>query len=89
MNAQLRMRSDIAFIVGMLGRYLSNPGIDHWKAAKRIMRYLHRTKDHMLIYQRSDHLEIVGYSDSDFTGSQDSKRSTLSYFYMLVGGAIS
>ena len=34
-------------------------------------------------------LEIIGYSDSDFVGCQDSRRSTLGYIYMLSGGAIS
>ena len=33
-------RPDIGFVVGMLGRYQSNPGLDHWKAAKKVMRYL-------------------------------------------------
>ncbi|KAL9254068.1 Retrovirus-related Pol polyprotein from transposon TNT 1-94-like protein [Drosera capensis] len=37
MYAQVCTRPDLAYIVGMLGRYLSNPGIDHWKAAKRVM----------------------------------------------------
>ncbi|RVW28588.1 Retrovirus-related Pol polyprotein from transposon TNT 1-94 [Vitis vinifera] len=40
MYSQVCTRSDIAYIVGMLGRYLSNPGMDHWKKAKRVMRYL-------------------------------------------------
>jgi len=30
------MRPDISFAVGMLGRYQSNPGLNHWKAAKSI-----------------------------------------------------
>ena len=89
MYAQVCTRPDIAFIVGVLGRYLSNPGVDHWKAAKRVMRYLKRTKDYMLTYRRSDRLEIIGYTDSDFAGCQDSKRSTSGYVYMLAGGAIS
>ncbi|KAI3463923.1 hypothetical protein Pfo_020586 [Paulownia fortunei] len=89
MYAQVCTRPDIAFIVGMLGRYLSNPGMDHWKAVKRVMRYLQRTKEYMLIYRRSDFLEIIGYSDSDFAGCQDSKRSTSGYIYLLAGGAIS
>ena len=63
--------------------------MNHWKAAKRVMRYLKRTKDHMLTYRRSDHLEIIGYSDSDFAGCQDSRKSTSGYIYMLAGGAIS
>ena len=89
MYAQVCTRPDIAFIVGMLGIYLSNPGMDHWKAAKRVMRYLQRTKEYMLTYRRSDQLEIIGYSDSDFAGCQDSRRSTSGYIYMLAGGAIS
>ncbi|KAH9688238.1 Integrase catalytic domain-containing protein [Citrus sinensis] len=89
MYAQVCTRPDIAFMVGMLGKYLSNPGMDHWKAAKRVMRYLQRTKEYMHTYRRSDQLEIIGYSDSDFAGCQDSRRSTSGYIYMLAGGAIS
>ncbi|XP_059597761.1 secreted RxLR effector protein 161-like [Vitis vinifera] len=89
MYAQVCTRPDIAYIVGMLGRYLSNPGIDHWRAAKRVMRYLQRTKEYMLTYRRLDQLELIGYSDSDFAGCQDSRRSTSGYIYLLAGGAIS
>ena len=53
------------------------------------MRYLKRTKDYMLTYRRSDILEIIGFSDSDFAGCQDSRRSTSGYIFMLAGGAIS
>ena len=53
------------------------------------MRYLQRTKDFMLTYKKSNQLEIIGYSDSDFFGCQDSRRSTTGYIYMLDGGAIS
>ncbi|KAL6318588.1 hypothetical protein AAG906_000666 [Vitis piasezkii] len=63
MYAQVCTRPDIAYIVGTLGRYLSNPG--------------------------SSHLEIVGYSDSDFVGCLDSRKSTSSYIFMLAGGPIS
>lgn len=89
MYAQVCTRPDISFIVGMLGRYLSNPGMDHWKAAKRVLRYLQRTKDYMLTYRKLDVSEIIGYSDSDFAGCQDSYRSTSGYIYLLAGGAIS
>ena len=40
MYAQVSTCSDIVYIVGMLGRYLSNPEMDHWRAIKRAMRYL-------------------------------------------------
>ena len=89
MYAQVCTRPDIVYIVGMLGRYLSNPRKDHWIAAKRVMRYLQRTKDYMLTYRKLDQLEIIGYSDSDFVGCLDSIKSTSGYIYLLAGGAIS
>ena len=88
MYAQVCTRSDIASIVGMLGRYLSNPGMDHWRAAKMVFRYLQRTKGYMFTYKRSDQIEIIGYSNSDFAGCQDCKRSKSGYIYLLDGGVI-
>ena len=89
MYAQVCTRPDIAFVVGMLGRYQSNPGVDHWKAAKKVMRYLQGTKDYMLMYRRTDELEVIGYSDADFAGCIDSRKSTSGYIFMLAGGAVS
>ncbi|WKA07370.1 hypothetical protein VitviT2T_025208 [Vitis vinifera] len=82
MYAQVCTRPDIAFIVNVLGRYLSNPGRDHWVDAKKVMRYLQRTKDFMLVYRRVDNLEVVGYSDSDFGGCSDDRKSTSGYIYV-------
>ncbi|RVW32009.1 Retrovirus-related Pol polyprotein from transposon TNT 1-94 [Vitis vinifera] len=51
MYAQVCTRLDIVFAVGMLGRYQSNPGMDHWKATKKVTRYLQGTKDYKLMYR--------------------------------------
>ncbi|KAL6316492.1 hypothetical protein AAG906_018195 [Vitis piasezkii] len=88
MYAQVCTCPNIAYVVGMLGRYLSNPGMIHWKAAKRVMRYLHRTKDFILTYRRSNHLDIIRYFDSDFVGCIDSRRSTFGYVFMLAKGVV-
>ena len=40
--------------------------MDHWKAAKKVMRYLQGTKDYMLMYRRANYLEVTGYLDVDF-----------------------
>jgi chaperone required for assembly of F1-ATPase len=63
--------------------------LDHWKAGKKVMRYMQDTKDYMLIYRRTDNLEVVGYSDADFAGCVDIMKSTSDYIFILVGGAIS
>ena len=67
----------------MLGRFQSNPGMEHWKAAKKFLRYLQETKDHMLTNKRSGHLKVIGYSNSDFVGCVDTRKSTLVYVFLI------
>ena len=89
MYAQTCPKPDISFAVGMLGRYQSNPGMDHWKAAKKVMRYLRGTKYYMLTFKRYDNLEVIGYTNLDSAGCVDSRKSTFGYVYLLAGAAIS
>ncbi|XP_042962567.1 secreted RxLR effector protein 161-like [Carya illinoinensis] len=89
MYAHVCIRLDIGFVVGLLGRYQSNPGLDHWKAAKKVLQYLQGTKDYRLTYRHTDRLEVVCYSDSDFVGFVDTKKSTSVYIFLLARGAIS
>lgn len=58
--------SEYTIIMRMLNKHLSNLGLNHWKATKRVIRYLHRTKNLMLTNQRFDHLEVIRYSNSNF-----------------------
>ncbi|KAM1561755.1 hypothetical protein ACFX1Z_004844 [Malus domestica] len=89
MYANICTRPDLAFIVGLLGRFQSNPGEAHWVAAKKVLRYLQRTKDFMLVYGRDDSLELVGFTDSDLAGDMDERKSTGGYIFKLNGGAVS
>jgi hypothetical protein len=52
------------------------------------MRYLQGTKDYGLTYRHTDHLKVVGYSDSDFARCIDSRKSTLGYIFLFARGAI-
>ena len=51
MYAMVCTRPDIAHAVGVLSRFMSNPGKEHWTAVKRVFRYLHGTSDYGLCYQ--------------------------------------
>jgi len=66
----------------MLSRYQSNSRRDHWKVVERILIYLQGTKNHMLIYRRTDDLKVIGYSDSDYVGCIDSRKSTFGYMFI-------
>jgi hypothetical protein len=41
------------------------------------------------MYRRSNELEVIGYSDSDFAGCIDTRKSTFVYLFMISQGAIS
>ena len=56
---------------------------------KKALCYLQGIKCLMLTYRRSDSLHIEGYSDSDFAGDVDDRKSTSGYVFTLAGGAIS
>uniref|UniRef100_A0A2N9ER43 Integrase catalytic domain-containing protein n=1 Tax=Fagus sylvatica TaxID=28930 RepID=A0A2N9ER43_FAGSY len=83
MYAMLCTRPDICFVVGLVNRFQSNPGPAHWKAVKRILRYLRGTADYMLCYQGRD-LRLRGYSDADWAGDLDERKSTSSYTFLLA-----
>ncbi|XP_074299962.1 secreted RxLR effector protein 161-like [Silene latifolia] len=56
---------------------------------KKVLRYLQGTKDYMLMFRRTENIEVVGYSDSDYAGCIDSRKSTSGYVFMLADGAAS
>ena len=43
----------------------------------------------MLTYRRTSNLEVVGYSDSDYAGCKDTRKSIFGYLFLLADGAIS
>jgi len=85
MYAQTCTRQNISFAVGMLSRYLRNPRLNYWKVAKKVLRYLKGTNNHMLTYRRFNHLEMIGYTNSNFVGFMDTRTSTFGYVYHLAG----
>ncbi|KAL0283902.1 UNVERIFIED_CONTAM: hypothetical protein Sangu_2860600 [Sesamum angustifolium] len=81
MYAQVCKHSDIAYITALLGKYFEKSSVGPLKCSQK------RTEN-CFTYQRIDQLEIIGYTDSNFVGCQDSMKPTSSYIYMLVMGAI-
>ena len=81
-------RPDIACTVNKLSRYTSNPGIDHWKAIVRVLRYLRFTRNYGLHYHRYPAV-VEGYSDANWISDMKDSKSTSGYVFTLAGAAIS
>ena len=93
MYATVCTRPDIAHEVGVLSRFMSNPGKEHWTAVKQVFKYLRGTSDYGLCYQGRLGLErmldIRGFVDVDWAGDLEQRRSTSGYVFSLFGGAVS
>ena len=68
MYAMVLTRSDISHALSVVSRFMSNPGIDHWRTVKWIMRYLRGTTEYGLLYGGSGNEGniLVGYIDMTF-----------------------
>ena len=60
MYAMLCTRPDVNLAVSLVGRYQSNPGMEHWTTVKNILKYLKRTKDMFLVYGGDEELVVMG-----------------------------
>ena len=80
-------RPDIAYAVGMLARFASKPNQSHWTAAKRMLRYLRGTDNLGILYKGES--EIQGYSDADWAGDTDDRKSTSGYLFLIAEGSVS
>ena len=61
----------------------------HFKAAKRVLRYIKGTVDFGIMFKKSENLKLVGYSDSDHAGSCDDMTSTSGYVFSFGSGCFS
>ncbi|KAM1744384.1 hypothetical protein ACFX11_011278 [Malus domestica] len=76
-------RPDILYVVGLVSRYMENPTTTHLKTAKRILRYLKGTVNFGLFYSSSDNYKLAGYSDSDWAGDSDDRKSTTGFVFFM------
>jgi hypothetical protein len=82
-------RPDITFAVNTVARYMQKPKVDHWNMVKKIMRYLIGTESFGILYKSAAVPgQLVIYSDADFAGDAETRRSTTGYTSLYSDGAI-
>jgi hypothetical protein len=89
MYLMVSTRPDLAAAVGLLSRFLNNPGEQHWIGVKKVFKYLQGTRKVGLEYRKGQGVILEGYTDSDWAGDLDSRRSTSAYVMMIGGTAVS
>ena len=76
-------RPDIAFVVGLCTRFNSAPQQAHLDGAHQIFRYLKGTVHLALLYRKGEMVVPTGFSDSDYQGDLDERRSTSVYAFSI------
>ena len=81
-------RPDIAHAVGVVSRYMANPGKKHWEAVKWLLRYLRGTSSTSLCFGEGN-VTLQGFVDADLGGDVDSSKSTSGNIYTIGGTVVS
>jgi hypothetical protein len=82
-------RPDLMYVVCLISRFMANPTEIHLQAAKRVFRYLKGTVNLGIFYQKEGNRELLAYTDSDYAGDVDDRKSTSGYVFLLSEGAVS
>ncbi|KAK2984661.1 hypothetical protein RJ640_006644 [Escallonia rubra] len=82
-------RPDLSFAINKLAQFMQHPTDAHWTAVKRILRYLKATISHGLLFQKSPISSLHAFSDADWAGNIDDRRSTGGYAIYLGPNLIS
>jgi hypothetical protein len=82
-------RPDITFVVSLISRYMEHPTEMHLQAAKRVLRYVKGTSSLGVFYKKEGNHELLGYTDSDYAGDQNDRKSTSGYVFLMSSGAVS
>ncbi|GJX26752.1 zinc finger, CCHC-type containing protein [Tanacetum coccineum] len=88
MYAMTSTRPDIAYAVGRLSRFTSNPSRQHWHAITRVFKYLKGTMNYSLSYVGYPSV-LEAYSDTSWINHVEDSSSTSGWVFLLGGGAIS
>jgi hypothetical protein len=79
-------RPDISFARTYLAQFMDNPTMQHWDAAKHVVRYLKGTRDHGIVYRKDVEVGLNIYADADWAGNAEDRKS-ISGIITLVNGA--
>ena len=73
MYAMVCTRPDIAHAVGVVCRYMANPGKEHWEAVKWLLKYIRGTSSTSVCFGKGK-VTLQGFVDADLGGDVDSSR---------------
>nr|XP_028952494.1 uncharacterized protein LOC114822323 [Malus domestica] len=81
-------RPDLAYALSVVSQYMHDPGEQHMNTVMRILRYFEGKSGQRILFKRNNDFSIEGYTDADWVGSIDDRRSTSGYFTFVGGNLV-
>ena len=89
--ASIATRPDLSSAVGVLSQFMNKPGLQHVKGVKRVLRYIKGTLNYGIRFDKSSDADfkLYGFSDADWAGDVNTRKSTSGYICRIGGATIS
>lgn len=81
-------RPDLMFTVSLISRFIANPSEMHFQATKRALRYIRGTMDYGIMYKKKGNEDLLAFTDSDYAGDIEDRKSTSGYVFVMSNGAV-
>lgn len=81
-------RPEIAFTIRCVSQFMHSPSTEHMEAVYRILRYLKGTHGKGLFFKKTEERGIEAFTDADWAGSVDDRRSTSGYCSFVWGNLV-
>jgi Reverse transcriptase (RNA-dependent DNA polymerase) len=81
-------RPDISYAVGIVSQFMHDPKVEHMDAVVRIIRYLKENPGKGVTFEKYGHANIEGYTDADWAGDADDRKSRSGYFTFVGGNLV-
>ena len=81
-------RPDVSYAVGVVSQFMHDPHTSHLDAVYRILRYLKSAPGKGILFSNHGHLRLEAFTDADWAGSVDDRRSTSGYCTLLGGNLV-
>ena len=91
MYTMICTRPDLSHAISVASRFMANPGMEHWQALKWILIYMKGTREYGIMFKRCkerDKEPLVGFCDSDYAVSIDTRKSQTWYVFCLFGSVV-
>ena len=88
MYAMVCTQPNIAYSMGLVSRFLTNPGKQHWQVVKWLLRYLKCSSNYCLCFGHNETV-LEEFIDADMARDMDTRNSTTAYLYIFVGAIVS